>query len=185
MHAINIRDHRVVLLTQTGSLRTMSYYGFPDCFVKNITHTSSRPLKWEHPSKRRRMMHLSFSIHSLYSWRCLCYWLRATSQKVIFHLATSPVLQSACWQINPVGLLGVLCPQMARWCWWGSLLYWRGGGGVLTEWVIVTLSGLKCQAEMWGMDEPVPWQQKQREGSIAKTPKATAHALFLDFPYHQ
>lgn len=48
-----------------------------------------------------------------------------------------------------------------------------------------TIRTVLCHGEMWGMDEPVPWQQKQREGSIAKTPKATLHALFLGFSYHQ
>lgn len=164
MLCINCRDHRVLLLTQPGSLHTMSYYSFPDCFVRNITHTSRRPLKWEHPSKRRRTIHLCFSIHFLYSWGFLFFWLiRAASQKVIFHFATSPVLQSAQWQIDPVGLLWVWCLQMAQWCWWGTLVYWwtaqgRAEGEVLqnasdsnTIWTV------KCQGEMWGMDDPAPW----------------------------
>lgn len=45
-----------------------------------------------------------------------------------------------------------------------------------------TILTVKCRGEMWGMDEPAPWQQKQRGGSIAKTPKATLHALFPGFP---
>lgn len=42
-----------------------------------------------------------------------------------------------------------------------------------------TIRTVKRPGEMWGMDEPAPWQQKQREGSVAKTPEATAPALFL------
>lgn len=48
-----------------------------------------------------------------------------------------------------------------------------------------SIQTVKCQGEMRGMDEPVPWQQKQRGSSMAKTPRATVPALFLDFPYHQ
>lgn len=44
----------------------MGYYSSPDCFVTNTT--PRQPLKWEHPSKRRRMMRLSFPIHFLCSW---------------------------------------------------------------------------------------------------------------------
>lgn len=160
VHGINIRDHRVLLLTQPGSLHTMS---FPDCFVTNITHTSSRLLKWERPSKRRTIR-LSFSLHSLYPWGFLFFfWLfEATSQKVIFHLTTSPVPQSARWQINPVGLLGVLCLQMARRCWWGTLVYRRLHGRMCRGEVLQSVSNsntiwtVKCQGEMWGMDEPAP-----------------------------
>lgn len=62
------------------------------------------------------------------------FWLLgATSQNAIFHPATSPVLQAARWQIDPVGLLWVLCLQMARWCWWGTLVYWDVQEEGLTE----------------------------------------------------
>lgn len=65
-------------------------------------------------------------------------------------------------------------------------MYWRlrrdvyGGEGsnINTSWTV------KCLGEISGMDEPVPWQQKQREGGVAETPEMTAPALFLDFPYH-
>lgn len=148
----------------------MSYYSFPDCFVKNITHTqtetptSSRPRKRVHPSKRNRTIHLSFSIHPLYSWGFLFFWLfSATSQKVIFHPATLPVLQLAQWQINPVGLLWALCLQMARWCWWGTLVYWsRVRGRSYRVWVIVTLSWL------WNAGEKCEEWMSQRHGNKNK-----------------
>lgn len=114
------------LLTRPESLHTISYYSLPDCFCqKHYTHEQQAG------AMRSRTMHFSFAIQSLYSWGFFFSWLfRPTSQKVIFHLTTLPVLQSAQWQINPVGLLWVLCRQMARWCWWGTLVYWRLHRGV-------------------------------------------------------
>lgn len=50
--------------------------------------------------------------------------------------------------------------------------------GAHRGWVIVTQSALW---KMWGMDELVPWQRKQREGSVAKRPRATPH-VFWGFP---
>lgn len=40
-----------------------------------------------------------------------------------------------------------------------------------TSWTVKSLG------EIWGMDEPVPWQQKQREGGVAETPEVTAPAF--------
>lgn len=48
-----------------------------------------------------------------------------------------------------------------------------------------SIQTVKCKGETWGTDEPAPWQPKQRNGSMAETPKSTVHALFLDFSYHQ
>lgn len=109
---------RVLLLTQPGSLHTMRYYSFFDCFVKNITHKSS---KWEPPSKRK-MVHLFLFIlftHGAYS---LFSGSSQQPARRLFFTSTPHLPQSAQWQINPVGLLWVLCLQMARcadgalWC---------------------------------------------------------------------
>lgn len=159
MCGISLRDHRLLWLTQPESLRTMSYYSLPDCFCqKHYTH-ERQAVEMRAPIKKKQTdALLFFNSSSILVGGFLFFWLfRATSQKVILHLATLPVLQSAQWQINPVGLLWVLCRQMARWCWWGTLVYWRLDrdvqGRSYRVWVIVTLSGLwnareKCEGWM-------------------------------------
>lgn len=108
--------------------------------------------------KEAERLHLSFSVLSLFSWGFLFF--RATSQKVIFHLANSPVLQAARWKISPVGSLRVLCLQMARRCWWGTLLCAEGRS--YRVWVIVTLSAL------WNASEKCKGWMSQRHGNKNK-----------------
>lgn len=61
-----------------------------------------------------------------------------------------------------------------------------GQPGVLEESNSNAERTVKRRGENQGRDELVPWQQKQREGSVAETPEATVLALFpLDFPYLQ
>lgn len=151
LYSISMRDHRVLTLPE--SLHTISYYSLADCFCqKHYT------VEQQEGEMRSWTMHFSFTIHSRYSWGFFFSGLfSSTSQKVIFHLTTVPVLQSARWQINPVGLLWVLCRQMAWWCWWGMLMYRRLHRGVQGGSLSNAIWTVKCQGEMWGVDEPEPF----------------------------
>lgn len=108
MCGINVSDHGVLLLTLPENFHTMSHYSFCDCFIKNITDTGSKLWKRGH-SSNRRMIYLFFKSFSFLMRipLSLALWstLEATIREVISHLATSPVLQAALWQINPVAFL--------------------------------------------------------------------------------
>lgn len=105
------------------------------------THAGSRLLKGEHPWKRRRAMHPRSPIHSHYLWASSLYGSSVRPTRRLFFSSPAHLPQSAQWRIIPAGLLRVLCLQMARRCWWRSLVYWRlrmdeegereGGSGVL------------------------------------------------------
>lgn len=151
MCGINITDPRFIV----DPAREPSHNELLWLFCqKHYTRTSSRPLKWEHPSKTSRTMHLTFSIHSLYSWGFRFFWLlKTTSQNVIFQLATSPAAvcsmtdKPSGFALSLVSADGTAVLMVHS----GVLEAAQGReGGGYTVWVIVTLSGLwnareKCE----------------------------------------
>lgn len=128
---------------------------------KCYTHTGAAG-RWNESThqKEEERCTLSCSIHSLYSWGFLFFWLlRATSQKVIFHLASSPAAVSSMTD-KPSGFARSLVPADGTAVLMGhsgvpetAQGREEGGGGSYGVWVIVTLSGLwnareKCEEWM-------------------------------------
>lgn len=172
MQGINIGDYTYLLLAQPESLHTMSYYSLPDCFVKIITHTSSRPLKWGHPSKNKQNP-IFFNSFSVLWGVPLFLALQSNHPEGYFspHHLTCPAVCSVTGK--PSGLALSLVPAD------GTVVLMGHSGvletvGMCSGEVLQSVSNsntiwaVKCQGKMWGMDKPAPWQQKQKEDSQGK-----------------
>ena len=154
-------NHRVLFATQPPHNEPSSLF----CH-KHHTHEyqaveTRAPIK-----KKNNDTPLFFHFQSLYSGGFLFLWSDQPEGYFSPHQLTCPAVCSV--TDKPGGSARSLVPADGTAVLMGHSSVLESGGRPYRVWVIVTLSALwNAREKCWGTDEPAPWQQKQRDGSIA------------------